>query len=692
MDCKDAIDELNETVSELYEQKFDNVKSEFEGYLSVFEHEENILEELINQSEARGHLVSKEYYKALTESKKESLEQLEAEKAALVAALNDGVDSGAIQKGSEAWYDLCSQIDNVTQSITEGETALLEYAKTMRELDWEVFDLIQDKITNVADEAQFLIDLMDNKKLYEDNGQLTDEGKATMGMHGQKHNIYMYQSDKYAEEIKKIDAELAEEENKYNQDLWERRQELIEQQQEMILNAEDEKNAIRDMVEEGIELELDALDELIEKRNDALDSAKDLYDYQRKIAKQTAEIAALEKQLSAYAGDDSEETKAAIQQIKVDLDEARQDLEETQYEKYVEDQEKLLDELYLEYETILNERLDNIDILFAEMIGEINTDSATIDQTIRDKADEVGYTLSESMKTTWDTSSTAITNGITSVITKYGDGFTTALTTTNTALNNISQNVINMIDQLNKLAKTNITAAGKAPAAKPPKPPAQKPSKPSGGGDGTPKVGDKVKFNGGWYYYDSYGTSPAGKQHAGEYVYITNINKKGTKQYHISTGSKLGSGDLGWLTLSQISGYATGKKNLAENEVAWTQEDGREMIVRPSDGAILTPVAKGDSVLSSFASGNIWDMANNPSEFIKDNLGIGNIDAPSSNHGDVSYIQNLDKVVFNLPNVQSYGELLDAMRKDRNFERLVTSMTIGRVAGGSSLAKSKAIK
>ena len=44
-----------------------------------------------------------------------------------------------------------------------------------------------------------------------------------------------------------------------------------------ILAAEDEKNAIRDMVEEGINLELDALQELIDKKNEELESVREIF-------------------------------------------------------------------------------------------------------------------------------------------------------------------------------------------------------------------------------------------------------------------------------------------------------------------------------------------------------------------------------------------------------------------------------
>ena len=704
LDCKDAIEELKETQAELYKTAFDNVATKYEGILGVIDHEKSMLDEYISQSEAKGYITSANYYKAQISAEKKNIKELQNEKANLLTALQNGVNSGTIKQGSEAWYEMVNQIDEVTLSIEQANTTVLELNKSIREVDWQVFDLLQERISYITTEADFLINLMENDKLYDDKGQLTNEGKSTMGLHGVNYNVYMAQADKYAQEIAKIDKDLAK--DPYNQDLAQRRQELLELQQEMILAAEDEKEAIRDMVKEGIELELDALQELIDKYTDALDRQKDLYDYQKKVAEQTKEIASIEKQMSAYEGDDSEETKAKIQKLKVSLEDAKSDLEDTQYDKYISDQKQLLDDLYNEYETILNQRLDNLDALITDMIGQINTNAGTISTTLSEKADSVGYTLSESMTTIWDTNSTKITT----VLTTYGqniqNGISSAATTVNAAIGTINTNLSTMITQLNNIANTKAQAAKQSSAsnssqAKPSTPSTPKPSTPSkpstpktGSGNGKAEVGDKVKYNNGIYYEDSYGGGRHGSHNRGGSVYITKIHKGSPYPYHISTGKRLGSGDLGWLKLSQISGYATGVKNLPNSELAWTQEGNKEeYIIRKSDGAILTPIAKKGSVLNHEASGNIWNMANNPSDFIRDNLDLGATqNIPNIGSSQNIYNQNLENVVFNFPNIKNYEQLLREMQKDKKFEKLILSMTIDRVAGKSSLSKRNAIR
>jgi hypothetical protein len=273
IDCKDAVEELKETEAELYETAFQNVVTQYENILSIAEHEKNMLDSYISQAETKGHIVSGKYYEALIDNEEYNLEKLREEKSKLISSLENAVNSGYIKKYSEAWYGMVNQIDEVTLSIEESNEAILEYNNSIREIEWSIFDLLQEKISGITKESEFLIDLMSNDKLYDDRGQLTDEGLSTMGLHGVNYNTYLAQAEKYAEEMLKIEKEIAN--DPYDQELINRKQELLELQQESILSAEDEKQAIKSMVEEGIELELDSLSELIDKYEEALNSQKD---------------------------------------------------------------------------------------------------------------------------------------------------------------------------------------------------------------------------------------------------------------------------------------------------------------------------------------------------------------------------------------------------------------------------------
>lgn len=273
LECEKALEDLKETAAELNKTKFDNVVSEFEQLLNKFNYQKNMMDEYMNQMAAHGYQTSTRYYQSKLIAESNSIKELEKQRNAMLVEFESAMLSGTIEKGSEAWYDMANQIDEVTVAIEEGHTAMLEYKKEIRDIEWGYFDLLQERITQITNEAEFLIDLMGNKKLYDDKGQLTDEGMATMGLYGQNYNVYMEQSKRYAEEIKRIDKELAG--DPYNQDLINRRNELLEQQREMILSAEQQKDAIVNLVKEGIELELESLKKLIDETNEALNSQKD---------------------------------------------------------------------------------------------------------------------------------------------------------------------------------------------------------------------------------------------------------------------------------------------------------------------------------------------------------------------------------------------------------------------------------
>ena len=273
LDCSDAIDDLHESLASLYEDNFNNTQEDFENQLALAEHLTNQYENGIDLLEARGYLESTKYYSAMQDATKGNIAILNNELAALEQSFSDAMNSGEIEYGSAAWYEMQIAINGVKEEIAEANVELAEYAKTMREIEWGYFDYTQERISQLTQEADFLIDLMSNSDLHTDKGQLTDEGMATMGLHGQNYNTYMAQADMYATEILEIDKELAN--DPYNTELIERREELLGLQQDSILAAEDEKQAIVALVEEGIALELESLQNLIDTYTDALDSAKD---------------------------------------------------------------------------------------------------------------------------------------------------------------------------------------------------------------------------------------------------------------------------------------------------------------------------------------------------------------------------------------------------------------------------------
>lgn len=225
------------------------------------------------------------------------------------------------------------EINSVDKAIQEANTSLVEYNNSIRDIQWDVFDKLQDKISGIADESDFLIKLMSNDKLFDDKGNITDKGKATMGLHGVNYNTYMSQADQYRKEMDAIQKEI--DADPYNQTLIDRRKELLELQREAIQNAEDEKDAIKDLVEDGIKKQLDSLQDLIDKFNETKRTQQDLYEYEKEVAEQQDKISSIKKRLEAYKNDTSEEGMMNRQELEVELGKAETDLEVSNISSYI---------------------------------------------------------------------------------------------------------------------------------------------------------------------------------------------------------------------------------------------------------------------------------------------------------------------------------------------------------------------
>lgn len=272
LDTKDAVDELHESLASLYDDEFNRIQTDFENRISLLEYLSNMYNTGVSQLETEGYMASTEFYSALTKSTEHNIELLKEELNGLESAMQAALNSGEIEMYSEAWYGYVNTMNSVKESIADANLSLAEFAKTMREINWEYFDYLQDSISNITDESEFLRDLIGEDNIFKD-GKLTKDGLAALGLRAMDYNIYMAQADKYAEEILGIEQQLAN--DPYNKDLLERREELLELQRESILAAEDEKDAILDLVHNAIEKQLDSLKELIEAYKDSLDAAKD---------------------------------------------------------------------------------------------------------------------------------------------------------------------------------------------------------------------------------------------------------------------------------------------------------------------------------------------------------------------------------------------------------------------------------
>lgn len=692
VELQDKIQELNISLSELAQKKFDNIVTQFEDMEKVFTDTNDILDKLVDYAETKGRIISKSYYEAMLQNENENNKLLVQQRDQMVAELNELVNTGKVTEYSEAWYDLQQQIDEVNGSIVESNKSIQEFYNNMRQADWDLFDLVQDKITGIADEIEFVQSLLDDRDNLTDghlNRGLTNEGIAQLGNYASKYNIYMSQAEKYASEIKKIEADIAK--DPANQDLINRKEELVKAQRDVILSANDERKSMIDLARDGYDAVLEVLQDLIDKKKEALSSTKDLYEYQKDIASKTKDLATLEKEASVYENDNSEEALKKVQQIKVDIESKKQELSDAEYDKYIEDQEKMLDDLYQEYSDKIDEKFEQTEILIQELIGVVNENQSSISDTITTVTSDVGYTISDQMKTIWNDAGT--------VISGFTGKFDTYATTVQSAINSIQVTIDKMLQIAQAEANKNIATANNpngvangstsngSTASKPqatPKANANNNSSATQAPKASPNVGTRVNATGNWYY-DSYGTAPTGNvnRFKPDYFEIDKIANGRAYPYHIQAIIKgKRAGGNGWVKGNQI-GYKNGLKEATYDHLAWTQEEGAE-IIRRSDGSILTPITRGTTVFTREMTDNLWNIAKqNPEKFYQNAMPTMNTFATTNRGGDVT-VSIGDIKLDGIQNPDQFAQALIGVVKDYSkVQKVLQAATVDLVAGKS---------
>lgn len=728
-DVENEIDDLNNSIvnysnniSEEYKNIFDSIANDYDNKIALAEHLSNEYNNFLELAQAKGYQTSAKYYQKLRSVELQNAQRANQVVKDLQNKLVSALKSGEIKRGSQAWYDMKQRINEAIEAQQQATLAAQEYANEIRQIKWDKFDYLQEKISDINDEASFFIDLMKNENLFDDKGVITKFGKATAGLRAMNYNIDMNQADRYAKEIKAINKEIAKDPS--NTDLIKRKEELIEKQRESIKAAESEKQAIKSLISDGIKKELSYIKDLISQYNNALQSQKDLYDYQKKIKDQTSEISSLQKQLSAYANDVSEETRAKLQKIRVELEEKQEDLEQTEYERMVSDTKKLLDDFYNEYETALNSRLDDIDTLIKDVINASNNSSSLISSTISAEAKSVGIQLSGEMQNIWSK------DKVDPVLSVYSTNFTTKLTTINSTINNVGKTVENLWKLADEEAKARIakeeedrkrreaqettavqnsqghgtktatttkkvttTTTKKATTTKKPTTTTKKPTtttkKPATSTASSQTLTDDIKkhvANAIWSGSYGWGLGSDRVQKLNEVFGAGNGIQNIVNMGYAYVSSYAPNGYSYLEMRKKFKGYATGAKRVGETGYVWTQEGQRETYLRASDHAVLTRVGADDRIYNAMASENLWQAANNPSKFIANGISglIGDIYGRSVG-GKVE--QHFDNISFIMPNVKNYDELVTQMQQDKKFEKLIKAMTVDQLNGKSSDAK-----
>jgi len=376
--------EKQEKVNESYQKMYDNIKAEYDNKTGLNDARISTIQSEIATLEAAGQSVSKSLYDGMMKINEGTKEKLLKERSELEEA------GKKFEYGSKEWYAWKNDMESIDQSLYSCTQQTIEFQKAINELDFKKFSLMAAQLDATKSHLDFLVDMLSHEELTsKESGGLTDEGFATISLRFSNMDNHKKVIENAQKELDKLYEKHADGTDGYNEEeFMAKREEQLDIIRDSTKAIADEKDAILDLVENALQVQVDSINELIEKKKNALATEKDLYEYQKKVAKQTKNIALIQKQIAALSGDHSEEARAKLQKLQVSLEEAQEELRDTEYDKWYDDQTDMLDTLADEVEDFW-ERIMN------DLRKDINGSMDSLLQMVTDNPEAVARALDE---------------------------------------------------------------------------------------------------------------------------------------------------------------------------------------------------------------------------------------------------------------------------------------------------------
>ncbi len=785
IDAKDKIQELRIQLSDLNKQELDNIIEKWDQILEISEKQISLLDTYMNRVETVGYWLNDKFYKEQRNLLKKELSDSEKEYNEAVKKYESwrkkSIDEGGFDVNSEAAREAQQTLLDTYNKVQDIKNELFEIDKKERELSWEKFDWLEEKLEDITNEAQALQELLTLNKTMDDYGFFNERGMANLAMLGTEYEESVRKVQDYAKQREKLNQQLSKNPLlSLNRDFKDEMDKVNEGYRDAYKELASNLQNISSVFKESIDQNLSNLKKMMDEYKSTLSAAKDLYDFNKNLGNQTKNIENLRKQLVAYQSDDSEAARKRRQELTNQLTQAEQQLQETEWDRYISQTGEMLDNLYSDYEENLNSRLDNISSLIDELIIEVNGNPNLVSTGITSIMKEFGIDVDNFEKFTKQDNQ-KILSGINEG--KLAQDGSKILTQTE----NVNKNILNTEDALNNinvqkqlfdgdktikfdektgaiLVKDVVTEevkkdaeknnANKTPTATTTTPTTTTTSKTNTDAKkavnteqinalkqqistlkdqkkvlddsikaGTVKGNDKenakkdsqniqlqidnlqnqinsltAEQNGSTTTNTAAAdaakiTSLIGQlknlesQKAGKDNLASRL--KGSEQTKVQKEAQVLQAQIQdirrQLHILGAPGYATGTKHVPNNQLAWTQEKGRqEFIFRSSDGAMLTPLGQGDMVFTNEMSKRLWEIASSDIALTGKNTKLPNIN--SNNHSTV----NLDSHInITLPNVNDYDSFKRELQNDPKFEGYIQEITIGRAMGNNTLNKRK---
>ena len=326
--CKQSAKELSNTMYELKEKAAEYKTAMYQGRSDNLSSFRDYKEATNYKGSKYGNLTVNDYAQA-AKTNDQTILALQNQKKIAMAKLK------TLSYGSPEYNDKLDEINGYTQKILDLGKANAEFKKSAVEIRFKPFDDTIDSLDELIDDCDTLKDMLDSDTFFSDAGELTKQGAANIALINKGLNAEQQKIADYRAQLKNAQQEynagnltkeqLKEYQKQYKNGIKESSQAIYSYNQEMLKMYEDQASKENDLLKENVDI-----------RQKATEAKKDYYDFDKTIKSKNKDINAIKAQIAALEGTTNAAAKAKLEQLKADLAEKEEDLEDTKHDHEID--------------------------------------------------------------------------------------------------------------------------------------------------------------------------------------------------------------------------------------------------------------------------------------------------------------------------------------------------------------------
>lgn len=326
--CKQSAKELSNTMYELKEKAAEYKTAMYQGRSDNLSSFRDYKEATNYKGGKYGNLTVNDYAQA-AKTNDQTILALQNQKKIAMAKLK------TLSYGSPEYNDKLDEINGYTQKILDLGKANAELKKSAVEIRFKPFDDTIDSLDELIDDCDTLKDMLDSDTFFLDAGELTKQGAANIALINKGLNAEQQKIADYRAQLKNAQQEynagnltkeqLKEYQKQYKDGIKESSQAIYSYNQEMLEMYEDQVSKENDLLKENVDI-----------RQKAKDAKEDYYQFDKTIKSKNKDINAIKAQIAALEGTTNAAAKAKLEQLKADLAEKEEDLEDTKHDHEID--------------------------------------------------------------------------------------------------------------------------------------------------------------------------------------------------------------------------------------------------------------------------------------------------------------------------------------------------------------------